>query len=146
MSASVEKPIWQSKAVLIPVILIAAVVLIAGFYFIGSGSSANAGKSQVESDVLTALQKEGFQNPSVNINSERALISLSVSDESTASSSAFFAMGAAAIASPETKLVTVEVLKDGVLILDLTASTRDVLALANGEMIEEEFQARLKTS
>lgn len=139
-----EKPFWQNKTILIPVIVIAAVILVASFYFINS-SSTNAPKSQVENDILAALQKEGL-NSIVNVNSKRVLITLSISDESKASSSAFFAMGAAAIAAQETQLVTVEVLKEGVLILNLTASTKDVLAVANGELTEEEFEKRLKTS
>ncbi len=132
---------------LFPAFLLSIVVFLVGMFFIYSFTTEVKEPSilvnPVNSKIYSVLVEAHFAEAVVDNTPERTLIGIPVNSEQDGVATAYFAMGAATIISPETPKIIVQLYEDTNLSIEIEAKTSDVIAFAKQEINENEFNERL---
>ncbi len=132
-----------SKKKIAILVLALIVIIIVGYMFLPA-PTGEVVLNEKNSEIYSLLVAGGINESMVDATAERVLIQYDLPDGMEKEASWYFAMGAAAAASPDSEKVVVQAFVADKATEKVSVKTKDVLDLLSKKITDEEFSARVE--
>ncbi len=128
----------------IAILVVALIVIIVGAYMFIPAPTGEVVLNEKNSEIYSLLVAGGINESMVDATSERVLIQYDLPDGMEKEASWYFAMGAAAAASPDSDKVVVQAFVADKATEKISVKIKDVLDLLAGKISDAEFSEKVE--